>query len=225
MSNIRIDGEFFEVEHTYANIVREGGARYTLFATRDMAGEEAREYWRDMAENDPTEFRHMVGDETLVKWALGQYAGAGSTKVSSLSEWLDLWLDTPEEHFASYDGVERDVEPPTVDEKARAGFISRLGHALEAGEWQSDTGCEEAASAFSAVGIDLDGKTYWLMDVGFKGAHGTRFSAEPAGDAIESKLADLREALDEDEVANFVNGWEQLVDELGFTPGVAYRSN
>ncbi len=59
-----------------------------------------------MAENDSKEFVCMVGEETLVAWALGQYAGPGSTHVQSLNEWLDLWLNTPEEHFASYDSCE-----------------------------------------------------------------------------------------------------------------------
>ena len=52
----------------------------------------------------------MIGESTLVAWALGQYAGPGSTQVCSLEEWLELWLDTPEEHFAGYDSTQRDVE-------------------------------------------------------------------------------------------------------------------
>jgi hypothetical protein len=219
MSNIRIDGEFFEVEHTYGNIVNGGRARYTLFASREEAGEEARTYWQDMAERDPTEFRHMVGDETLVAWALGQYAGPGSTKATSLSEWLDLWLNTPEEHFASYDGDERDVKPPTADERARADFIVRLDVALEEGGYVED------GSDGSCIGINLDGETYWLMEEGFKGAHGTRFSATPYGEAIGASKDDLHDALYHDEVGAFVNGWDELVEELGFTPTVAYRSN
>jgi len=79
---------------------------FILFEDSEIAGEEAREYWEDMAENDSKEFVCMVGEETLVAWALGQYAGPGSTHVQSLNEWLDLWLDTPEEHFASYDSCE-----------------------------------------------------------------------------------------------------------------------
>lgn len=72
----------------------------------ETAGQNARDYWEDMAQNDKSEFICMVGEGTLVSWCLGDYAGPGTTKVSSLEEWLDLWLDTPEEHFASYDGEE-----------------------------------------------------------------------------------------------------------------------
>jgi len=79
---------------------------FILFEDSEIAGKEAREYWEDMAENDSKEFVCMVGEETLVAWALGQYAGPGSTHVQSLNEWLDLWLNTPEEHFASYDNCE-----------------------------------------------------------------------------------------------------------------------
>lgn len=79
---------------------------YYLFEDSGKAGEAAREYWEDMANNDPSEFTYLVGEQTLVSWALGQFAGPGSTQVTSLEEWLDLWLDTPEEQWAEYDGAE-----------------------------------------------------------------------------------------------------------------------
>lgn len=217
--NIRIDNELCAVEHTYGNIVSEGRARYTLFASREEAGEEARAYYADMAENDPTEFRHMVGDETLVKWALGQNAGPGARQVASLSEWLDLWLDAPDEHFGAYDREERSVTGPTADERERAEFIVRLDVALEEGGYVED------GSDGPCIGINLDGETYWLMEEGFKGAHGTRFTTAPAGDAIAGDKRDLHDALYHDEVGAFVNEWDELVDSLGFTPAVAYRSN
>jgi len=88
----------------------EGGEEFYLAEDTEQAGEEAREYWKDMADNDPQEFTHMVGEQCLIAWALGTYAGPGSTQVSSLSEWLDLWLDTPEDHFASYDNIEREFK-------------------------------------------------------------------------------------------------------------------
>jgi hypothetical protein len=62
-----------------------------------------------MAKDDPEEFAAMVGAETLTKWALGQAAGPGTSKVCSLDEWLDLWLDTPAEQWASYDSQELGV--------------------------------------------------------------------------------------------------------------------
>ena len=83
-----------------------GRKQWYVFPDTETAGEAARDYWQELAENDPDEFTALVGEGTLVAWALGRYAGPGSTQVTSLEEWLDLWLDTPEEHFASYDGEE-----------------------------------------------------------------------------------------------------------------------
>lgn len=95
----------------YSNTLEVGPShRYVIFENSKEAGKAAREYWKDMAERDPKEFTCMVGEETLVSWALGQSAGPGSTHVRSLDEWLDLSLDCPEEHFATYDGLEVDCE-------------------------------------------------------------------------------------------------------------------
>jgi len=89
-------------------ITTKDGREFYIFESSEAAGEAAREYWEDMAHNDPKEFTCMVGEETLVQWGLGNWAGPGSTAVQSLQEWLDLWLETPEEHFGSYDGTERE---------------------------------------------------------------------------------------------------------------------
>lgn len=91
-------------------ITTKDGEEYYIFRDREQAGEAAREYWEDLAQDDPREFACLVGEETLVQWGFGNYAGPGSTQVKSLNEWLDLWLDTPEEHFASYDSEEREFK-------------------------------------------------------------------------------------------------------------------
>jgi len=92
------------------HITCSNGEEYYLFPDTETAGKAAHEYWADMAKNDPKEFACLVGEETLVQWGLGQYAGPGSTQVANLAEWLDLHLTVPEEHFASYDGVEREFK-------------------------------------------------------------------------------------------------------------------
>jgi hypothetical protein len=92
------------------HVTTEDGEEYYLFRDREEAGEAAREYWEDLALNDPREFTCLVGEETLIQWGLGIYAGPGSTHVKSLEEWLNLWLNAPEEHFASYDGQEREFK-------------------------------------------------------------------------------------------------------------------
>ena len=108
---IIIDNEVVEVknilENTYGFTVElDNGQEYILFETHEQAGEAAREYWEDMAHNDRSEFICLVGEKNLVAWCLGEYAGPGSTQVKSLDEWLDLYLDVPEEQWASYDGYE-----------------------------------------------------------------------------------------------------------------------
>jgi hypothetical protein len=90
---------------------------FILFDSSEEAGYEAREYWEDFAHNNLEEFRYLVGEETLIQWALRQFAGPGSVHVKSLQDRLDLWLDVPEEHFATYDGVECEFESKHPDYK------------------------------------------------------------------------------------------------------------
>ena len=93
-----------------ANIETEYDGDYIVMPSSEIAGRMARERWEDTVDGDPEEFIAIVGEDTLIKWAMGRYAGPGSTQVRSLKEWLDLWLDTPEEEFATYDGEERECE-------------------------------------------------------------------------------------------------------------------
>lgn len=113
-ARIRIDGELYTIDEVYTGgylpLVRTDGGEFYLAEDSESAGRAARERWQDTMREDPAEFRTIVGDETLIRWSLGQSAGPGNAQVSSLSEWLDLWLDTPEEEFASYDGDERRVQ-------------------------------------------------------------------------------------------------------------------
>ena len=73
---------------------------YLFFRTREDAGQYVRDYWEDYIDTEsPEEVIAILGAETLISWALGRAAGPGSAKVKSLKEWLDLYLDVPEEHF------------------------------------------------------------------------------------------------------------------------------
>jgi hypothetical protein len=128
-----IDGEKVTVEdvHEYGYLPvvdTDDGAEYYLAESSAAAGEIARDYWREMAENDPSEFRCMVGDDTLIAWALGQYAGPGTRQVSSLDEWLDLWLDTPEEQWSSYDGEETEIEAASPALIEALGFTPTVAY-------------------------------------------------------------------------------------------------
>lgn len=101
---------------------------FIVFEDSDAAGEAAREYWVELLENDPEEFRTIVGDENLINWALGRYAGPGAQKTESLEAWLDLWLNNPEEQWASYDGEEQDVESLTSEAETDIGFIPKVAY-------------------------------------------------------------------------------------------------
>jgi hypothetical protein len=59
---------------------------------------------------------------------MGQPAGPGSNQVSSLSEWLDLWLSTPEEQWAGYDSEENPAENPSPALEEELGFIPTVAY-------------------------------------------------------------------------------------------------
>lgn len=125
---IVIDGETYEVNHIrdigFGDLheLETDDGDFIVAESEETAGAAAREYWEEMAEGDPQEFVHLVGEETLVQWGLGRSAGPGSTHVSSLDEWLDLWLTTPEEQWASYDGSEREVSEVGDDVAEELGY-------------------------------------------------------------------------------------------------------
>ena len=112
---ITIDGEMCEIQKVHSDwgylpMIETDNGDYYLAENSGHAGEQARDYWEAMAQDDPKEFAAIIGTEALISWGLGQFAGPGSAKVKGLNEWLDLWLDIPEEHFAGYDDAECDVD-------------------------------------------------------------------------------------------------------------------
>jgi len=111
---IIIDDKTYETkklhQYGYLPTIETEGPEFYLAESSEEAGEKAREYWADMVENDPDEFVCVVGKETLVKWALGQWASPGSTAVNSLDKWLDLTATVPEEQWAAYDGMQCEVQ-------------------------------------------------------------------------------------------------------------------
>ena len=75
------------------------GTEVHLFKDEEEAGIHARAYWKDFIEDDHESAVEILGAKNLIRWALGQLAGPGTTQVRSLEEWLDLYLDAPDEHF------------------------------------------------------------------------------------------------------------------------------
>ena len=129
---IKIDGEKLEVTKVYNGgylpMIDIGNMDFYVAESHEAAGEAARRYWEELAQDDPREFTCVVGEETLVQWRLGQWAGPGYTKVTNLNEWLDLWLDTPEEEFGSYDNTELDVEGCSKSLEEELGFRPQVAY-------------------------------------------------------------------------------------------------
>ena len=119
MSFIKLDSEiakkkFFTIaesdvtsfdNHAVISLKDESGnwaAELFLFKNEEDAGQCARDYWEDYIDGETSEeIVAILGADTLIAWALGREAGPGSSKVKNLNEWLDLYLDAPEEHFDS----------------------------------------------------------------------------------------------------------------------------
>lgn len=121
----------FDAEHVTTEPVDEDddeGLEFVLCRDSETAGKLSRDYWRELAEDDPDELAALVGNETLVDWAFGRLAGPGTTKVHNMNEWLDLWLNTPEEHLARYDGEERRVSRVGSNVAEQLGFIPSVAY-------------------------------------------------------------------------------------------------
>jgi len=130
---ITIDQEEYEIDKVITDsyglpMIEIGNMEFYVAESSEEAGIKARERWQDMAENDKKEFICIVGEEALIAWCLGESYGPGSTAVNSLEEWLDLWLDTPEEEFASYDGVECEVEDADDELIEELGFTPTVAY-------------------------------------------------------------------------------------------------
>lgn len=95
-----------------------GHREFILFKNKEMAGQHARDYWENVARTDANEFLELVGAETLISWAFGEDAYVGTAATSSINEWLDLHLEEPEEHLATYDGEEKSatMSPDLLEE-------------------------------------------------------------------------------------------------------------
>lgn len=126
MLTITIDGETIEVTEVYTGarlplLTFDDGDYYVAESSKE-AGAAAREFYADMAENSPREFTCHVGEETLIQWGLGKWAGPGLYKVKSLEDWLDLFLDRPEDVFAGYNGTECNVTDCSPELEEELGF-------------------------------------------------------------------------------------------------------
>lgn len=123
------DDEFFfscDIDTNYNDcLVTRGNREWVVFESRERAGELAADYWREMAENDPKEFACIIGNERLVDWALGCSDSFG---IRSLGDFLEVTATVPEEHHASYDGTELEVEGYSAGFVSEAGFVPQVAY-------------------------------------------------------------------------------------------------
>jgi hypothetical protein len=108
---IKIDGEEYEVDKVrnggYLPNIDIGQMDFYVAASSEDAGKAARKYWEDIRDHDKKEFVCLIGEKRLVQWACGESDSFG---LSSFEDFLDVVEGVPEEEFASYDGVECEVD-------------------------------------------------------------------------------------------------------------------
>ena len=127
------DGEVVEVAEVHnwghlPTIVLDDGREYYIARDAEHAGEKAAQYWREMAENDVEEFICIVGEKTILAWALGRWAGPGSTQVRSIEEWFELVASVPEEEFAGYDHEEVEIGRYSEQLEEELGFVPTVAY-------------------------------------------------------------------------------------------------
>lgn len=138
----------------------------------------------------------LVGEERIVDmWASG----------TSLEDFVS---DIPaSEQWAIYDGSESDIEPPTPEERTRVAQGPRwLVAVTEPGglslAWEQTYESEkEAETAAHAWAGEVEGRDFIV-------------SLHPDDEDL------VGSGLDE-----FVAGWDELVEELGYEPTLAFRHN
>ena len=98
--SVKINDEVFiftqkNLEETgYGKRIRLGGKKFYFFANVDEAGDVVKEYWEDLALNDPEEFVSIVGYDRVIQWAR---SGIG------YDTWLENTGNTPEDFWGNYD--------------------------------------------------------------------------------------------------------------------------
>jgi hypothetical protein len=200
MPSIRIDGEIYDVTVStggYLDMVEDGRLEWFVAEDHEAADHATQRYWRELP---ASEILCLVGEERIVDmWASG----------TTLSEFVS---DIPAcEQWASYDGNESDIEPPTERERATAAagvrWIVRV--------------------ADGATGDDSP--VYVIGDYATE-AEAIRV-AEELEEAVEGRECEVVagfEGGDSDDMEAlqvFISGWDELVEELGYAPTVAFRHN
>jgi hypothetical protein len=126
---IIFDGEAFDLDavtgSNHLDTVVCGSRDWYLFSDSETAGKAVAKYWKDMAYTDRREFACIIGEERLVQWALGESDSFG---ISSLDDFFEVAADHPEEHWASYDGDEIEVDGASLDVQNEIGYMPTVAY-------------------------------------------------------------------------------------------------
>jgi len=200
MPSIRIDGEIYDVTVStggYLDMVEDGRKEWYVAEDHEAADHATQRHWRELP---ASEIVCLVGEESIVDmWARGM----------TLAEWVS---DIPAcEEWASYDGNDSDIEPPTVAERATAAAGVRWIVRVADG------------------GAGDDSPVYVIGDYATE-AEAIRV-AEELEEAVEGRECEVvagfegGDSDDMEALQAFIEGWDELVEELGYTPTVAFRHN
>lgn len=127
---ITINGTEYEVRRVNTggylpNVELEDGTDWYVAESSETAGQAARKYWQDMKDDDPKEFRCIIGDERLIQWACGESDSFG---ISGFDDFLDAVERVPEEEFATYDGHEQEVTAADENMVDELGFMPAVAY-------------------------------------------------------------------------------------------------
>lgn len=198
MASIRIDGEIYD----YVTVSK--GGYLPMVA-------DGRKEWHVAWDYDHAD------DATAAYWKdMAKHAPRELVYLVSEKRIVEMWADgvsledflkeiSASEQWGSYDGSESEIEPPTPDERAHVAHGPRwsvivtepggLSHAWD----QTYESEEEAETAAQAWESKEDGRDFFV-------------SLHPDDEDL-------------DELTEFVEGWDELIDELGHTPTLAFRHN
>jgi hypothetical protein len=205
--NLIIDGELVEVDKLYNGgylpNIDEGGNRgrdWYLSENNEMSDAALSKHWHDM---DAKELVCMIGEERMVDmFSWGQ----------SLDDFIED-LDAAQE-FASYDGCESDVQDfeKWLDRECKVGgeFFPIADYLAKLQDLNPD--CKSPWIEPEAEGDEgMDKESY---------SDTQDHESYTVDEDEDDELIDLK-----DRAKELLEGWQTLVDELGFTPMIAYRHN
>ena len=96
--------------HALPLVVLDDGHEFFIGSSPEDAGEAAARYYWNLVDQDPHKLRQLIGDETLINWAMGKESGPvgrHEKSATSLQEWIEKIVKRhPDVEFGHYVGSE-----------------------------------------------------------------------------------------------------------------------